>query len=158
MTHLTNTHDVTRSAQSHERSGLVTAARWTLVILSLLFTAGALGQFFLVGLSMFEDGARWNDHKTLGHILGMLPYVMWIPAVLGKTGNRIILGTLMLFVLFMAQYGFISADSGVAKALHPLNGTLLLLLGAWLVQQSIRLARAPIAREGRSSTSREGSS
>ena len=158
MTDMANTHDVARSAQSHERSGLVTGARWTLVILSLLFTAGALGQFFLVGLSMFEDGARWSDHKNLGHILGMLPYAMWIPAVLGKTGNKVILGTLMLFVLFMAQYGFISADRGVAKAFHPLNGTFLLLLGAWLVQQSIRLARAPIAREDRDRTSREGRS
>lgn len=140
-----DTHDMTRMTTTGESSGLVTGARWTLVVLSVLFTAGALAQFFLVGLSMFEDGARWNDHKTLGHILGLLPYVMWIPAVLGKAGSRIVLGTLMLFVLFMAQYAFINGDSGIVKALHPLNGTVLLLLGHWLVQRSIRLARAPQA-------------
>lgn len=147
MTQRMDSHDLEHTAKAGARSGLVTRARWTLVVLAALFTAGALGQFFLVGLSMFEDGARWNDHKTMGHILGLLPYVMWIPAVLGKAGPRVVFGTLLLFVLFMAQYAFINIDSGIAKAFHPLNGSILLVLGAWLVQQAFGLARAPIPAE-----------
>lgn len=123
--------------------GGVALARWSLLLLAGLFTLGALTQFFLVGLSMFEDGARWQDHKTLGHILGLLPYVIWIPAVLGKAGRGVILGSLMLFVLFMAQYASIHGGTGIMRALHPLNGTLLLMLGAWLTQQSIALVRRP---------------
>lgn len=127
----------------NRRGGGVALARWSLVLLAGLFTLGALTQFFLVGLSMFEDGARWQDHKTLGHILGLLPYVIWIPAVLGRAGRGVILGALMLYVLFMAQYAFINVDSGTMRALHPLNGTLLLLLGAWITQRAVALARAP---------------
>ena len=50
----------------------------------------------------------------------------------------------LLYVLFMAQYAFINVDSGTMRALHPLNGTLLLLLGAWVTQRAIALARSPL--------------
>jgi hypothetical protein len=126
---------------TNQQSGSISIARWVLATLALLFTAGAFGQFFLVGLSMFDDGSRWQDHKTLGHIIGLIPYVMWIPAVLGKAGRGLVLQTLMLFVLYMAQYGFINADSSIANALHPLNGSLLLVLGVAIARQSIVLAR-----------------
>lgn len=126
------------------RGGGVALARWSLVLLAGLFTLGALTQFFLVGLSMFEDGARWQDHKSLGHILGLLPYVIWIPAVLGRAGRGVILGSLLLYVLFMAQYAFINVDTGAVRALHPLNGTFLLLLGAWVTQRALALARTPV--------------
>ena len=126
------------------RWGGIALARWSLVLLAGLFTLGALAQFFLVGLSMFEDGARWQDHKNLGHVLGLLPYVIWIPAVLGRAGRGVILGALMLYLLFMAQYAFINVDSGAVRALHPLNGTFLLLLGAWVTQRAIALARIPV--------------
>ncbi len=92
---------------------------------------------------MFEDGARWEDHKALGHVLGLLPYVLWIPAVLGKAGRGVIFGALMLFILFMSQYAFINVDTGAVRALHPLNGTLLLLLGAWITQRGFALVRIP---------------
>jgi hypothetical protein len=136
-------HNIPREPAPGGVSGTVMLARWALVVLAVLFTAGAFAQFFLVGVSMFEDGARWNDHKTLGHILGLLPYVMWLPALLGRAGKNVVFGTLMLFVLFMAQYAFINIDSGYAKAFHPVNGTVMLLLGHWLVQRSIRLVRTP---------------
>lgn len=123
------------------RSGLVTGSRWVLLILAALFTLGAFGQFFLVGMSMFDDATRWKDHATLGHILGLLPYVMWIPAVLGRAGFRLVLGTLLLLVLFMAQYAFINVDSGIANAFHPLNGSLLLVLGFWITCRGVKLVR-----------------
>jgi hypothetical protein len=50
----------------------------------------------------------------------------------------------MLYVLFMAQYGFINAGTGTIRALHPLNGTLLLLLGAWITQRAFAMARTPL--------------
>ena len=124
------------------RCGLVTGARWALAALAALFTAGAFAQFFLVGISFFDDPVRWKDHANLGHVLGLLPYVMWIPAVLGRAGTRVILGTLLLFVLFMAQYAFINVESGVANAMHPLNGSVMLVLAFWLTQRGVALARS----------------
>jgi hypothetical protein len=132
------------SETTTRRGGGVALARWSLVLLAGLFTLGALTQFFLVGLSMFEDGARWQDHKSFGSVLGLLTYMIWIPAVLGRAGRGVIFASLMLYILFMAQYAFINVDSGAVKALHPLNGTFLLLLGAWLTQRAFALARSPV--------------
>ena len=142
---------MTDTRTTQPRSGLVTGARWALAALAGLFTLGALGQFFLVGMGMFEDAARWKDHETLGHMIGLLPYVMWIPAALGRTGARVILATVLLYVLFMAQYAFINVDSGIANAFHPLNGAVMLMLGAWLTGRAVGLARdarrRPVAAE-----------
>lgn len=148
MAQLTTTPNITPDTTGPKRSGLVTGARWTLVAIAALFTIGAMGQFFLVGLSMFEDGAHWQDHKTFGSILGLLSYVMWIPALLGKTSRGLLLATLAFFFLFWAQYAFINIDNGIAKAMHPLNGTFLLLLGAWIFRTSLAQARqGPLSRK-----------
>jgi hypothetical protein len=125
------------------RGGGVALARWTLLFLVTLFTLGAMSQFFLVGLGMFEDGARWQDHRTFGYLVGMLTWIIWIPAVLGRAGRGVILGTVMLYFLFQAQYAFIHAGTGTLRALHPLNGTFLLLLGAWTTQRAFGLVRNP---------------
>jgi hypothetical protein len=131
----------TRMTQS--QSGLATGSRWALAIIAGLFTLGALGQFFLVGVSFFDDAARWKDHETLGHTIGVLPWVMWIPAVTGKTGNRLIGATILLFVLFEAQYALIEIDNTMVNALHPLNGSILLVLGFWITQRALGALRRP---------------
>lgn len=132
---------MTDTTMPQQRSGLVTGARWVLLALTGLFTLGAFAQFFLVGVSYFDDPVRWKDHANLGHILGLLPYVMWIPAVLGRAGMRVIGGTIVLFVLFMAQYAFIEVDNSMAHAFHPLNGAVMLVLAFWLTQRAVALVR-----------------
>lgn len=132
---------MTDTTMPRERSGLVTGARWVLLALAALFILGAFAQFFLVGVSYFDDPVRWKDHANLGHMLGLLPYVMWIPAVLGRAGTRVILGTLLLFVLFLAQYAFIEIDNTMAHAFHPLNGAVMLVLAFWLTQRGFALVR-----------------
>ena len=132
------------------QSGLVSGARWMLAVLAALFTLGALFQFFLVGVSFFDDATRWNDHASLGHILGLFPYVMWIPAVLGKTGARVIIATMLLFILFMAQYAFINVENTMANAFHPLNGSVLLVLGFWIMLRSFGLLHRAAAGAGTS--------
>lgn len=134
-------------AQTHisdSRSGLVTGSRWVLTILATLFTLGAFTQFFLVGVSFFDDAARWNDHATVGHTIGLLPWVMWIPALLGKTGRGMIIATVLLFILFEAQYAFINVDNTIAQAFHPLNGSVLLVLGWSITQRSVALLRGEL--------------
>ena len=132
---------MTDTTMSQQRAGLVTGSRWVLLALAALFTLGAFAQFFLVGVSYFDNPVRWKDHANLGHILGLLPYVMWVPAALGRTGARVIVGTLGLFVLFMAQYAFIEVDSTTMHAFHPLNGAVMLVLAFWLVQRTWALVR-----------------
>lgn len=112
-------------------------SRWALVVLATLFTLGAFGQFFLVGLSFFDDSARWNDRATLGRSIGLLTWVMWIPAIVGRTAPGVIGATILLLILFEAQYAFINVDNTVANALHPLNGSMLLVLGCSITQRAI---------------------
>jgi hypothetical protein len=69
--------------------------------------------------------------------------------VLGRAGTRVILGALLLFVLFMAQYAFINVESTVANALHPLNGAVMLMLAFWLTQRGVALAREEAATPSR---------
>lgn len=126
---------------SPPRSGLVTGSRWALTILAAIFTVGAFSQFFLVGMGMFEDGSRWQDHASLGHVLGLVTYLLWIPAVLGKTGARLIVPSLALLVLFGLQYAFIESDNTMMNAFHPLNGSVLLVLGFWVTLQARRLLK-----------------
>lgn len=128
---------------SRPRTGTISWSRRILVLLAGLFTLGAFAQFFLVGVSFFDDAARWQDHATLGHNLGLLPWVMWIPAVLGKAGARIIIGTFLLFFLFEMQYAFIEIDNSMVNALHPLNGSMLLVLSFWITLRSVGLLRHP---------------
>ena len=117
------------------------AARVVLLALTALFVAGAAMQFFLAGLSLFDDPSRWADHASLGHVLGLIPWVLWIPAVLGRTGWRLIAGSLLLMVLFMAQYAFIESGTPSAQALHPLNGAVMFALALWMCTRTVGLLR-----------------
>ena len=140
---------MTDTTMSRERSGLVTGARWVLVALAGLFTLGAFTQFFLVGISYFDNPVRWKDHADLGNALGLLTYLIWIPAVLARAGTKVILGSILLLVLFMAQHAFIEVDSSIVNALHPLNGSVMLVLAFWLTQRAFALARGEDARAHR---------
>ena len=140
---------MTGTTMSQPRSGLVTGPRWALVALAGLFTLGAFAQFFLVGISYFDNPVRWKDHADLGNVLGLLTYIIWIPAVLGRAGMRVILGSFLLFVLFMAQHAFMEIDNSMVNALHPLNGSILLVLGFWITMRAFALARGEDETEPR---------
>lgn len=116
-----------------------TVARVILLVLIALFVLGAGAQFYLAGLSIFDTPAHWSDHANLGHGLGMLPWFLWIPAALGRAGWKVIAGTVLLFVLFEAQYAFIEAGNAFVHALHPLNGALIFALAVWIAVATARL-------------------
>ena len=62
-------------------------------------------------------------------------------AALARAGAGPIIGSIMLIVLFYAQYAFINIDEPVVQALHPVNGTLLLILSFWLASRAFALLR-----------------
>ena len=117
----------------------VVVARSVILILTLLFVAGALGQFFLAGMAVFDDPTRWPDHKSLGHIVGIGAMVIWIPALLGRVGVRLIVASFALLVLFEAQYGFANAGPGAVRALHAVNGAVMLVLACGMVRALLAL-------------------
>lgn len=122
-------------------SGLAVASRSILLALTALFTLGATAQFFLAGLSLFDNPSRWADHANLGHVLGLIPWILWIPAVAGRVGGKLIAGSILLLVLFGAQYAFIESGEPYAQALHPLNGAVMFALTLWMSLRIVGLLR-----------------
>ena len=124
-------------------STLAIWSRYLLLALAVLFVAGAMGQFFLAGLAVFDSPLRWSDHRNLGHTLDLVAMVIWIPAALGRVGWRLVAGSVLLVVLFKAQYAFVEIDEPYVRALHPLNGAVLFALSLWIVRRALDLVRRP---------------
>lgn len=131
-----------QTATPSTRSLRVVVSRYAVLSLAFLFTAGALGQFFLVGLSIFDNAVHWADHARLGHWLGIIARLVWIPALLGGVGRRMVVATIVLAVLFEAQYGFVEFDNPTVQALHPMNGALMFGLSTWIVARAFALVRS----------------
>lgn len=123
--------------------GLVSGSRVILVALALLFVAGAVAQVFLAGLAIFDTAGRWADHTNLGHMLGLLAHLMWIPALVGRVGLRLIIGAVLLAVLFGFQYMFMESGEPYMQALHPVNALALFALALWVGLGAIHLLRRP---------------
>lgn len=116
-----------------------TGGRIVLLVLAVLFTAGALAQFFLAGLSIFDTPKYWSDHTTTGHIIGEGAFIMWIFAATGRACSRLVVGAILLAILMGAQYAFVHAGAAWVQALHPLNGALLFALSLWIAVRAFML-------------------
>ena len=124
--------------------GLARTSRYIVLLLAVVLTARALGQFFLAGLSVFDTPRHWSTHATVGSVLGLVAYVVCIPAALGRVGWKPIAGALLLPVLFTLQHVFPHMEQPAVRALHPLNGVLLFALSWWLVLRTLhQLRRQP---------------
>lgn len=128
-----------RTTPAATASTRVAVSRYAVLLLSMLFAGGALAQFFLAGLAVFDDPTRWPDHASLGHALGIVAMLIWIPALFGRVGRRMVAATIALAVLFEAQYGFVNAGIGTVRALHAVNGVVMFWLATWIVRNAIGL-------------------
>lgn len=133
-----------RPAAAATIGGLARSARYLALVLAVVLTAGALGQFFLAGLNVFDAPRSWSGHIALGSSLGLVAYVVWIPVVVGRLGRRMLLGATLLPVLFTLQHVFPAMDQAAVRALHPVNGALILVVSLWLaLRTGERLRRPP---------------
>lgn len=126
-------------------------AQGCLLVLSGVLTVGALGQFFLAGLGVFDAPRHWGSHAIIGSTLGLVTYVVWIPAALARVGRGPIAGALLLPLLFIAQHAFPQMDQPFLRALHPLNGAVIFALSLWLTGRAagaLRSAKPAVARQG----------
>jgi Family of unknown function (DUF6220) len=110
-------------------------------VLSLLFLAGAVVQFFLAGLAAF-GGTRWEPHQVWGTVLTAVALVIAILAWVGRRqaaqASAILLGLMILQNIL----GGVGTDAPVIGALHPVNG--LLILGvAMLCASGARVRLGP---------------
>lgn len=130
-----------RSIDGATASGPVRWSRSVLLVLAAVLTAGALGQFFLAGLSVFDTPRHWTSHATFGSVLGLVANVAWNPAALGRVGWRLVVGSLLLPVLFTLQHALVALDQPFVQALHPLNGACLFALSLLITGRTGALVR-----------------
>ncbi len=97
-----------------------------------LFTACAVIQVFLAGLGVFDDPSAFITHRDFGYAFSLLPIVMLVLALVGRMPRRFAGLSALLFGLFILQSVFVALreDMPAVAALHPLNGFLILAVGA----------------------------
>jgi hypothetical protein len=122
-------------------SGLVRGSRIAAMVLARLFTLGVVVQIFLVGISLFESAKYWDDHKSLGQMLGIVPVLLIVTAIVGRLPPRLIGMSVGLLVLWIIQWQLPEIDNGWIAALHPLNAFLLFGLSAQIGEQVQHLVR-----------------
>jgi hypothetical protein len=125
-----------------DATGLVRWSRIAAMVLARLFTLGVVVQVFLVGLAFFQDLDYWDDHKSLGQSLGIIPVLLILAAILGRLPSRLIGMSVVLLVLWIVQWQLPQIDNGWIAALHPVNAFLLFGLSAQIGDQIRNLRRS----------------
>lgn len=112
------------------------------LVASWAFVAGAFVQIYLAGMGVFAGS--FDDHRSLGYVLGLLPILMVVFGLIGRIGRRDILLSALLFVQGILQSVFVlqRASYPAVAALHPVNGVLMLVIGIYLAIEARRLMMA----------------
>jgi len=107
-------------------------ARGAFPFVAGLFTACAIIQVFLAGLGVFDDESAFITHRNFGYLFSWLTIVMVILALVGRMPRRFAGLSALLFGLFILQSVFVAMRESMpaVAALHPLNGFLILAVGA----------------------------
>jgi Family of unknown function (DUF6220) len=122
---------------------LIRWSRIAAMVLARLFTIGVVLQVFLVGLGFFQDFDYWDDHKSLGQSLGIIPVLLIVAALVGRLPPRLIGMSVVLLALWGVQISLPEVDNGYIAALHPLNAFLIFGLSAQIGDQVRNLTRSP---------------
>ncbi len=109
----------TRTARRENE--LIHRSRLVVVALARLFAAGVVVQVFLVGLSVFDSPANWEDHAAFDHWLGLIPLPLILAALVGRLPLSLVVMAGALLVLYGVQYLLVHLDEGYLAALHPVN-------------------------------------
>lgn len=133
---MSSTTPVTRT------SGLTTGGRFAVVALAWLFTAAAVIQVFLAGLSVFDSAARWEDHVNFGRMIGILAYLLPIAALVGRVGIRLGVMALVVTILYILQMVLANLDNGAVAALHAVNALALIGVSWQVGNETFRLVRS----------------
>ena len=91
---------------------------------------GILAQFFLAGLSLFQNPIMWGAHATAGFLLLLPVAIVSLTPLALATIRPLRWWSGILGALYIMQIAWIvagqSTGSGLLKAMHVLNGGLLL--------------------------------
>jgi Family of unknown function (DUF6220) len=106
--------------------------------LAWLFVVAVAIQFLLAGLGIL-GGESMDLHRAWGFfVLHLIPILMFIAALVGRMGRRVLGLTVALFLLVFLQPLFAAPelDPRWLRSLHVLNALFIFTLGFHLVQRS----------------------
>lgn len=134
---------MSESTTGNEVTGVRAGADTVFAYLTALMVLGVVAQFFLAGLGVFDIAghrdldkvSELDPHRVLGHILGLVAILMFIAALVARTGKAKIWVSIILFLLIeFAQSALASGgeDHHWLGGLHALDGVVILGLAGWM--------------------------
>jgi hypothetical protein len=124
------------------QSGLVRWGRIGLIVSAWLYALCILVQVFLAGLStgmLGGEPARWSDHVSFGQMIGSLPLLLIVFALVGRASIPTLAMSGAIFFLYGFQYVFANSDNGNVAALHAVNALVMFWLTTTIATQTQRL-------------------
>lgn len=125
------------------RGGMTRWARIGLIVTAWLYAACIVVQVFLAGLStglLGNSPERWADHISFGQMIGTLPILLVIFALVGRLSLLTIGLAVAVFFLYGFQYISANTDTGNVAALHAVNALIMFWIATLIAQQAQRLA------------------
>jgi len=125
------------------RGGFARLGQIGLTVSAWLYAACILVQVFLAGLStglLGNEPQRWSDHISFGQMIGTLPILLVIFALIGRLPVITIVLSVAIFFLYGLQYPFANTDNGNVAALHAVNALVMFWITTLIAQHAQRLA------------------
>jgi hypothetical protein len=107
--------------------------------LSILIVIALLIEFFFAGMGVFH-AATFQIHRVTGVLILAASALLLLIALLGRMSLKMIGLSVFLFVLLFVQSLLLQIHQPFIKALHPVNGTVILLTGLYLTRIGSRCA------------------
>jgi hypothetical protein len=125
-------------------SGVRPAALAVLRYGAMVFGAAVIVQFYLAGSGIFaatgpvKDASSLDPHRTLGNILAGVALLLVIAMIVARPARRVVLTTVVLFVLTGVEGVLATAGSGspYVGALHPVVAAVILGAAVGIVFQT----------------------
>ena len=119
-------------------------ARKIFVGLAWLFVLAVGIQFLLAGLGIL-GGESMDPHRAWGFlVLHLIPLLMFIAAIVGRMGRKLIglTGGLFLLVFLQPLFAAPELDPQWLRSLHVLNALVIFAFGYQLAQRGTRAIRS----------------
>lgn len=130
-------------------------ARAAYSVLSWLFVAGVVVQFFFAGMVVVAFRMTWENHVGLGHALGIPLVLMLIAMYVGRLSKEMKRSTWILFAAYVVLADvliFLRSELPFASALHPVFALIVFTVGWSLARKATPYLRGMSSLESPKAT------